>query len=188
MPNRMLDVVVVGAGPAGSRVARDLASTGLDVVALEEHGDIGAPCHCSGLVTQRTLDLADVGHDIVLNEIRGVYVSSHSGGRYRLGGGRTYASVIDRVGLDRRLIAQAIEAGAELRLRTQYEGHQPVTGAPGHPGHVRVKITTGGSPSTIRTRLLVGCDGARSKVARAIRSSGRRLTGGDFRTWGSGHV
>jgi len=178
MPGRTLDAVIVGAGPAGSRVARDLAAAGLDVVVLEEHGEIGLPCHCSGLVTQRTLDLAAVGREIVLNEIRGMYVSSHPSRRYRLGGGgRTYASVINRVGLDRQLVDQAIDAGAELRLRTQYEGHRPVNGAPGRLGHVEVDVTSGGSHGTIRTRLLVGCDGARSKVARALRPSGRRLTG-----------
>jgi digeranylgeranylglycerophospholipid reductase len=171
--DRMLDALVVGAGPAGSRVAREIADAGLDVVVIEEHGEVGVPCHCSGLVTERTLDLADVGSDIVVNVIRGASVTAHGTKCYTLGGGRPYASVIDRVAMDRRLATQAVEAGAELRLRTRYERHESATGAAGRPGHLEVHVTAGGAPGIIRTRLLVGCDGARSKVARFVRPERR---------------
>ena len=49
------DVAVVGAGPAGSRTARDLARAGLRVRLLEEHRRVGVPSHCSGLISPRTL-------------------------------------------------------------------------------------------------------------------------------------
>jgi digeranylgeranylglycerophospholipid reductase len=177
MADRTVDALVVGAGPAGSRVARDLATAGLDVIVVEEHGGVGLPCHCSGLVSQRTLDIADVGRDVVLNEIRGAYIYSHPNRRHRLGGGHTYASVVDRVGLDRQLAAQAIDAGAELRLRTRYESHEAVARAPGRTGQLQVEVMTGGARNVISTRLLVGCDGARSRVARSLRPHGRRVTG-----------
>ena len=176
MSHRIHDAVIVGAGPAGSRVARDLAAAGFDVAILEEHGDIGSPCHCSGLITQRTLDLAGVGRDIVLNEIRGSFVSSSPQRRYRLGGGRTYASVIDRVMLDRRLVAQAVDVGAALSLRTRYESHSLVDGAGGRSGHAEVSIRSAGVPSVLRARLVIGCDGARSRVARTLHPD-RRVTG-----------
>ena len=51
------DVAVVGAGPAGSRTARDLARDGLRVLLLEEHRRIGVPSHCSGMISPRTLGL-----------------------------------------------------------------------------------------------------------------------------------
>ena len=48
--SNLRDVVVVGAGPAGSMTARRLAEQGHDVLLLEEHEAIGAPVHCTGLM------------------------------------------------------------------------------------------------------------------------------------------
>ncbi|MFI5415412.1 MAG: FAD-dependent oxidoreductase, partial [Candidatus Lutacidiplasmatales archaeon] len=53
-----VDVLVVGAGPAGSTVARGLAARGHDVLVVEEHARVGHPVQCAGLVSQRVLDLA----------------------------------------------------------------------------------------------------------------------------------
>ena len=41
------DVVVVGAGPAGSTAARTAAEAGLDVVLLEKRQEIGEPVRCA---------------------------------------------------------------------------------------------------------------------------------------------
>ena len=40
------DVIVVGAGPAGSAAARAAAQQGVSVIMIEEHAVIGAPRHC----------------------------------------------------------------------------------------------------------------------------------------------
>ena len=41
----MHDVIVIGAGPAGSLTARRLADRGHDVLLLEEHESVGRPVH-----------------------------------------------------------------------------------------------------------------------------------------------
>ncbi|MGH7431616.1 MAG: FAD-dependent oxidoreductase, partial [Candidatus Methylomirabilales bacterium] len=46
----MHDVIVVGAGPAGSQTAASLAQRGYTVLVLEEHPQIGVPTNCSGLI------------------------------------------------------------------------------------------------------------------------------------------
>ena len=43
------DVIVVGAGPAGSAAAKAAAESGAKTIVLEEHPKIGLPQHCSGL-------------------------------------------------------------------------------------------------------------------------------------------
>ena len=80
------DVAVVGAGPAGSRTARDLARAGLRVRLLEEHRAIGVPSHCSGLISLRTLREAEIGEEAVLHRLTGAFVHTQEGGEVALGG------------------------------------------------------------------------------------------------------
>ena len=41
------DIVVVGAGPAGSLAARTAAESGVNVLLLEEHKEVGLPVFCA---------------------------------------------------------------------------------------------------------------------------------------------
>lgn len=167
------DVVVAGAGPAGSRIARDLAVAGFDVMVLEEHEAIGDPCHCSGLVTPRTLQLAGVGDGLVHNTIRGAVIYAPPSRPVTVGGDRIHAHVIDRTELDRRLAAQASDAGATFLGKTRFLGFSIAAPSNGRAadGCVVIRVLREGSETTIRARLLVGADGARSRVAQQVRGS-----------------
>ncbi len=171
MPERIHDVVVVGAGPAGARVARDLALRGFDVVVLEEHSVVGTPCHCSGLVTPRTLDLAGVGDDVILNTISGAVIHVPGCPTLMIGGDRVHAHVIDRSEFDRRIVAQATDAGADLQRLCRFEGFTIEGVADRHlaDGRIAIDIRREGVPDRIHARLLVGADGGLSRVATQIR-------------------
>jgi digeranylgeranylglycerophospholipid reductase len=170
LSDKIRDVVVVGAGPAGSRTARDLARRGYDVVILEEHRAVGEPCHCSGFVTPRTLELADVGDGIVCNAIRGAAVHVRGREPTRFHGSRVHGFVIDRVELDRRLARQAETAGAELMPEARFVNFETPVDAGSHQT-VTVNVVREGVPSALRARLLVGADGARSRVASQLRGA-----------------
>ena len=62
------DVVIVGAGPIGGRSAELLAETGLSVLMLEEHTEIGRPFQCAGLVTPSAMKVVEA-YDTVLEEV-----------------------------------------------------------------------------------------------------------------------
>jgi geranylgeranyl reductase family protein len=155
-------------------MARDLARYGFDVVVLEEHSTIGTPCHCSGLVTPRTMDLADVGDDVILNTIRGAVIHVQGCPPATIGGDRVHAHVIDRAGFDRRIVHQAEEAGAKLVPLSRFEQFAIVgdTGPRSMEGCVEIDIRREGTPTKIRARLLVGADGALSRVATQLRGGG----------------
>ena len=161
------DAAVVGAGPAGSRTARNLAAAGFRVRLFEEHRSVGVPSHCSGLISLRTLREAEIGEEAILHRITGAYVHTQSGAEVALGGGATRAVAIDRVAWDRALAEQAQHAGADL-VRAR------VTGAERENGHVRLTTQTDGRTSTITARLIVGADGAHSRVARSLGLLGPR--------------
>jgi len=61
------DVLVIGAGPAGSTAALGLAKDH-EVVLVEEHPRPGSPIQCAGLVTPR--GVPSFAADSVLNKIK----------------------------------------------------------------------------------------------------------------------
>lgn len=159
---RCYDAVVVGAGPAGSAVAREIAGRGFRVLLLEEHAVIGRPLHCSGLVSARTLQLARVGDGVVQNQIRGAIIQSPGGGQLSVGGDRVYALAIDRIRLDQAMAVEAQEQGAELLLSARFLALERSKGL------VRARLERRGRRTSILAKLLIGADGAQSKVAQQL--------------------
>ena len=150
------DVVVVGAGPVGSTAALACAEYGLSTLCIEEHGTIGYPVQCAGLLSQNAFTECGVTRKSVLNEVSGAEVIADSGSHLLIDAGVTKAFVVDRGILDREMAEKAANAGAEFRLKTavhRLEGNTVYTrGIDGH-GEVSYKV-------------LIAADGPRSSIAR----------------------
>ena len=158
------DAVIVGAGPSGSAVSRWIATEGFKVLLVEEHPQVGHPNHCAGLVTPRTVKLADLPSDsLVQNELRGAIIRSQSGREASIGGDRIHALAIDRPRFDATLAEKASESGARLLLHTR-ASHFERNGS-----LVRVHLQNEHRQKVVETRLLIGADGARSCVAQWAR-------------------
>ena len=67
------DVIVVGAGPVGARLATMLAERGVGVLVLEEHASIGRPFQCAGLVNPGSIEQVGLTNT-VLQEIDGATI------------------------------------------------------------------------------------------------------------------
>ena len=111
----MRDVVVIGAGPAGSITARILAEAGRDVLVLEEHDAIGAPVHCTGLLGFDAFDEFDLPRDLILGRAGAARLWGAAGRSVMVHSERVEAAVIDRARLDLTLARRAEHAGAEVR-------------------------------------------------------------------------
>ena len=68
------DVLVIGAGPAGSSAARFAAKEGVDVIIIDKKSEIGFPKRCAEGVSKKIFDKLDLEMDPhwVTNEISGV--------------------------------------------------------------------------------------------------------------------
>jgi digeranylgeranylglycerophospholipid reductase len=155
-----VDIVVIGAGPAGSRTAARTAARGLRVLLLEKRARIGHPVRCAEAVgpredVERYLTLDD---SIVSSPVNGVLIVSPDGGRFELempGIGFT----VDRTRFDGRLAEMAEAAGAELRTDQQVEGlvheNARVRG-------VRVRDLARGTEYAVSADVVVGADGIES--------------------------
>jgi len=158
-PSREYDVVVVGAGPAGGLVSQRLARAGHRVALVEEHREIGEPVQCGGLVTPRVFDYVSC-KETIIGSVRGADIYSPKGRHLRIDGRETKAVVVDRARFDRAIVADAARAGTDLLLGTQARGAARVDGG------VELLVDRDGEPHRIRSKLLIGCDGVRSGVAK----------------------
>ena len=159
------DVVVVGGGPVGCAVARDIAAAGYRVLVLEEHREIGVPVQCAGLISERTLEISRAPAGIVLNRLRGALIYAPGEKVLRLEGKEVYALVVDRRAFDRSLAEQARRAGAQI-----FCGARAVNFTYA-PGGIRVEVRNGNGRADTRRfscRLLIGADGHNSLVARLL--------------------
>jgi digeranylgeranylglycerophospholipid reductase len=152
----MYDVVVVGAGPAGSTAARECARKGLSTLCIEEHGTIGHPVQCAGLLSTAAFTECAVSRKSLLHWVKGARFISSCGDGYTLDAGTPKACVVDRGILDREMAGSALDAGAELWLKTTV-----------HDIKGPVLITTGvRGREEIRARMIIAADGVRSGIAR----------------------
>lgn len=158
------DVAVVGAGPAGSTAAFELARRGHSVLVVEEHPQVGEPVQCAGLVSQRVLDLAG-DRRFVRQPVRGASVFSPTLKSVAFHAPSPRAFVIDRAGLDVFLAERASNAGAQVRTGLRFGG---LDGRPNGSTRLRL-IDRDGVSSAVEARLVIGADGVASAVARAFR-------------------
>lgn len=125
------EVVVVGAGPAGSTAARFAAEGGADVVLIDRRSVVGRPVQCAGyLPAEHELremlpgvpdqdQLYRVDDRFVLATTYETVIVSPQGYRTPL---RFEGRTVDRAEWDPHLVDMAVRAGAEFRPSTQALG------------------------------------------------------------------
>ena len=102
----------MGAGPAGSCAAYELASSGHSVAVLEEKSAPGVnPC-CTGIISTECYRSLGLSGEVILTEANSVSAYSPSGRCLRLETEEPQAYVVDRSLLDRALAARAQSRGA----------------------------------------------------------------------------
>ncbi len=176
MPQIDYDLIIVGAGPAGSTTARFASTAGLRVLLIDKRQELGAPIQCSGAISGHGLEAAGIEADpeFIHEAIYGFAIYDESGARtvhdYRAIKGDEYGSepgkkplgyVVDRRRFDRYLVTQAERAGTEVWLKTEGIGYRPET-----DGTCTVFLQRYNQPIQLTARVVVGADGLQSQVGK----------------------
>jgi len=160
------DVVVVGAGPAGSMTAKWAAKGGARVLMIEKRQEIGSPVRCGEGISRSWLDSVGITLDAksVARQVKGAKIVAPNGSSFYLSekmAGNEVGIVLERVFFDKLLARDAVKAGADLMLKTSavklLKTGDKVTG---------VKMKSWGETKDIKCGCVVGADGFESQVGR----------------------
>ena len=159
------DLVVVGAGPAGSMTAKAAAEAGLEVVMMEKRQEIGDPVRCAEGVSKAALKkLVELDPTWISAEVKGARIRAPDGTEIVISEDRAGAEVgyvLERKVFDRALAQEAAEAGAKVMVKTRALGLLTEKGVPA--GVVAQFV---GEELKIEAPLVIGADGVESKVGR----------------------
>ncbi len=159
------DVLVIGAGPAGSMTAKWAAKQGARVLLIEKRQEIGSPVRCGEGISKDWLSEVGITPGRWINvEVEGARIFSPSEKVFEINekhAGNEVGYVVERDGFDKQLAIDAANAGAEVRLKAAavsvLRENGRITGA---------RVKQFGETVDIHAPITVGADGFESQVGR----------------------
>ena len=167
MKHRNYDILVVGAGPAGSSAALTAAGLGARVVLAERREVIGVPVRCAEYIPRALLgELPFKDRAFVVQPVKAMRTLLPDGGIRET---KAPGLIIRRDLFDQRLAECAQSKGAEVRLGLRVVGREE--------GEIILK-RAGGGMGRIRPAVIIGADGSHSIVGKWMGLRGHRLIPG----------
>jgi digeranylgeranylglycerophospholipid reductase len=166
IPEASYDVLVVGAGPAGSTSAMYAAENGASVLLLDKKKEIGSPIQCAGFLPDAS-EVQALLHEARLPDTLKNYPESCVLQRTdtqriitpncNIKEFAVRGTVLDRRRYDQFLAEQAARAGAELMVKTRVTKIEGTT----------VETSGAFGKHTIKAKAIIGADGPNSFVAKS---------------------
>lgn len=158
------DVVVIGGGPAGATAADDLARAGRKVLLVDRAGRIKP---CGGAIPPRAMQDFQIPESMLVARAQCARMISPADQRVDIPIEGGYVGLVDRDTFDEWLRSRAQQHGAQ-RIIGSFESLQQEDDG----DHVKIQLQVRQSPGsrdetplTVRARIVIGADGAKSRVA-----------------------
>lgn len=168
----MHDVIIIGAGPAGTAAGYDLASAGLSVLILDRR-NFPRKKACAGGITPK--GMAQFAYDIssfVHRTCREVKITRPCGNSFLIKNKDPLCYMTRRMDLDAYTLEQAVHSGCRFMQVDK------VTALEHDSDGVRIKLIKDNENTSLQARFLVGSDGANSRVRTLLglpRANGLKL-------------
>ncbi len=160
------DILVIGAGPAGSTAAKHAALGGAKVLMLDKKSEIGAPKRCAEGVSIGGLESLGIEPNPrwVTKKLDGVRMVSPNGTDVWLTSDKVELPeagyILERKVFDKFMAMDAARAGAEIRVKTL------ATGLRREDDHVIVSAECMDEEFEIKAKIIIAADGPETRVAR----------------------
>lgn len=166
-----LRVAVVGSGPAGSSAAETLAKAGIETFLIERKLDNAKPC--GGAIPLCMVDEFDIPPEIIDRRVRRMKMISPSNIEVNIGQtlkNDEYIGMCRREVLDSFLRNRAAKLGATLINGTVHALDLPSGNSGAYTLHYADHSdgSVEGVAKTLQVDLVIGADGANSRIAKAI--------------------
>jgi len=149
------DIVVIGAGPAGSCAAQAAAQRGAKVLLIDRRQRLGIPVQCAEFVPQWISRHASFSSTCIMQRVEKMVTHLPDRIAYEM---RSPGYMLDRSLFDKELAASAVLSGAKISIGTKATGLCP-------EGLV---VERGSKKETIPSKVFIGADGASSSIARFV--------------------
>lgn len=160
------DVLVIGAGPAGSSTAKHAALNGAEIILMDKKSEIGSPKRCAEGVSKEGLKKLGIEPNSrwVTKELSGVRLISPNGTDVWMKEDQVKLPeagyILERKVFDKFMAMDAARAGATIMIKTLARGMRK-----DYDGYI-VSCESMGEDFEIKAKIVVGADGPESRVGR----------------------
>jgi digeranylgeranylglycerophospholipid reductase len=162
LSDQFYDVIIVGAGPAGSYIAYELASSGHNVAVFEKKSAPGINACCTGIISTECLQSLAIDTDVILTEVNSAKFFSPSGRCSRFQTETVQAYVVNRLSLDKALASKAQSQGAQYFFSSQ------VVDIISGKDNIQVETLCFGARQIFSARVVVLANGFKPRLPRKL--------------------
>jgi flavin-dependent dehydrogenase len=166
------DAVIVGAGLAGLQCARLLSRQGAKILLVDRKTDLTKGIHTTGIFVRKTLEDFDFPPATLGNPVRNVTLYSPKLKALNLQSEKNEFRVGKMGKLYKSFLHDCLQNGVEFANGTRYVSAQVRTSCVSERVYRQTETTVNleknGESFAVKTKVLVGADGAQSRVARDL--------------------